>query len=230
MVLGRGLVARGFKSYLEDENYLVFASGVSNSFNTDANAFAKEGELLKQAMTTHRNKTLIYFSTCSIYDPSLRESPYVRHKLEMEGVISRGHANYHIFRISNLVGKTDNPHTVLNFFVRHIRSGQPFRVWKNAARNIIDIDDAVAICDHIIRNKLFPNTWVNVANTENYPVLQIIHTIEETLGKKGNYELTDAGNNPIIDTSLIREIVHKLHLSFDDHYLTRTLRKYYTRQ
>ena len=230
MVLGSGLVARGFKVYVDDDNYLVFASGVSNSANRDAKAFSRERTLLEDATKVHNGKTFIYFSTCSIYDPSLKHSQYVKHKLEMEAIIQRHVANYHIFRISNLVGNTDNPHTVLNFFVQHIRTGHSFKVWKNAARNIVDIDDAFAICDHIIRKKLFLNTWVNIANTRNYPVMQIIRAIEQVIGKQGNYKLVDAGDNPMIDTSSIEEIVHTLDISFDDHYLTKTLRKYYSQQ
>ncbi|MBS1597636.1 MAG: NAD(P)-dependent oxidoreductase [Bacteroidetes bacterium] len=226
MVLGSGLVANGFKKYAKDENYLVFASGVSNSANTDNAAFTRERHLLEDAVRMYADKTFVYFSTCSIYDVSLQDSPYVKHKLAMEAIV-RQHHNYHIFRISNLVGRTNNPHTLLNFFIDHIQSNLPFPVWKNATRNIIDLDDAVSICDYIIRHKLFVNKCVNVANTQNYPIMQIVSTIEDVLEIKGNYRFVDAGSNPVIDTSVIQKIITTLHISFDSGYLIRTLRKYY---
>jgi nucleoside-diphosphate-sugar epimerase len=227
MVLGSGLVANGFKEYRDDENCLIFASGVSNSANTDAGAFAREANLLRNSLQQHSEKLFIYFSTCSIYDPSLQASQYVNHKLAMEAILQENHGDYHIFRISNLAGKTNNPHTVLNFFAQHILSRDFFSLWKNASRNIIDLDDAVAICDYLIQNKLFKNKVVNVANPVNYPVLQIIRVLEEILRKKGNFKLIEKGYDPEINTLPIQPFLNELNLPFDKEYLNRTLTKYY---
>lgn len=226
MVLGNGLVAGGFKAYEQDERYLIFASGVSNSTSRDIRAFAREKDLLKKTIGENPEKILIYFGTCSIYDESLQDSPYVIHKLEMESMVAK-HNHYHIFRISNLAGKTNNPHTVLNFFVQHIRSGDFFFAWKNASRNIIDLDDAVAVCSHIITQGLFKNEIVNIANPANYPVTQIIRAVEETLRKKGNYELIDKGNAPVINTQNIQKIFPALNIYFDDNYLNNVIKKYF---
>src|SRR4051812_15129296 len=118
MIIGNGLVAGGFKQYRKDKRCLIFASGVSNSTNSDSNAFCREQLLLEEMINTHGNKTFVYFSTCSVYDPSMQNSPYVLHKLSMEAIIKRRHNNYHIFRISNLAGQSGNPHTFLNFFIQ----------------------------------------------------------------------------------------------------------------
>jgi len=227
MVLGSGLVANGFKAYNKDENYLIFASGVSNSANTDNIEFSRERDLLKKAISDHPKKILVYFSTCSIYDDSLQHSPYIRHKKEMEKLIQENHSHYHIFRVSNLVGKTDNPHTVINFFAKHIQSGQPFLVWENAARNIIDMEDALAVCNYILENLLFENEITNIANPSNYPIREIVRTIEEVLHRKGNYELIHKGSHPDIDTSGIRKIFTVLNMRFDNEYLRRTIKKYF---
>ena len=227
MVLGSGLVANGFKAYMNDENYLIFASGVSNSANTNKDAFTRERDLLKKSINDHPQKILVYFSTCSVYDDSLQDSPYIRHKREMEAIIRENQPHYYIFRVSNLIGHTDNPHTVLNFFVQHIQSGQAFFVWKNASRNIIDIDDAVIICNYILERHLFSNDIVNIANPSNYPVGEIVQTIEEVVNRKGNYELIDKGSNPDIDTSRIQDIFTLSKMRFDGEYLRKTIKKYF---
>jgi nucleoside-diphosphate-sugar epimerase len=227
MVLGSGLVANGFRECQDDENCLVFASGVSNSANTDTGAFEREANLLRKSLQQHAEKLFVYFSTCSIYDPSLQASPYVNHKLAMEAIVQEFHGDYRIFRISNLAGKTNNPHTVLNFFAQHILSGDFFSLWKNASRNIIDLQDAVAICDYLIQNKLFKNEVVDVANPVNYPVLQIIRVMEEILGEKGNYELIEKGYDPKINTLPIQPFLSELKIPFDKGYLIKTLTKYY---
>ncbi len=227
MILGNGLVANGFKSYENEENYLIFASGVSNSANTDADLFKRERDLLVASQKKHPEKTLVYFSTCSIYDDSLKGSPYVHHKLAMEELV-QSQKNFHIFRISNLAGKTPNPHTVLNFFIQHILSGNFFRAWENASRNIIDMDDAFAIGDQIIRSQKLMNRVVNIANTANYPVPQIIDAIEQFTGRKGNYEYIERGSNPVIDTQLIEPVARELGIRFEGPYLQNMLQKYYS--
>ncbi|MEJ0107137.1 MAG: hypothetical protein WDO19_33440 [Bacteroidota bacterium] len=85
-----------------------------------------------------------------------------------------------------MAGKTSNPHTVLNYFIQHILTGDFFYVWQKAARNIIDIDDAYAICDYILQNKMYKNEIINIANPINYPVTAIVNGIEEYFDKKGN--------------------------------------------
>ena len=172
MVVGNGLVADGFKSYLKDKSCLIFASGVSNSTTTDSRAFHREQRLLEKMIHAHSEKTFVYFGTCSVYDSSMQDSPYVLHKLRMETIVKKQHSNYHIFRISNLAGNSGNPHTFLNFFIQHIVSGNFFYLWGHAYRNIIDIENAVAVCDYIIQRQLFKNEIVNIANPVNYPVIQ----------------------------------------------------------
>jgi nucleoside-diphosphate-sugar epimerase len=227
MVIGNGLVANAFKMYKNDEDYLVFASGVSNSANKDPQQFEREKLLLERALKDNSSKMFIYFSTCSLYDSSLKGLPYVNHKLNMEALIQKEHNNYRIFRISNLAGKTNNPNTMLNFFFQHIASGTFFNVWKNATRNIIDIDDAVLLCDYIINHGLFKNDTVNIANPHNYNVQLIVKTMEKVIGKKGNYGIIDKSSIPEIDTTDITPLIETLNINFDDGYLLRTLKKYY---
>lgn len=227
MVVGNGLVAKGFSAYKNEEKYLVFASGVSNSANTDESIFEREKKLLFDTLKLNKEKTFIYFSTCSIYDASLSNTPYVKHKLEMESMIQHEHDQYHIFRVSNLSGNTNNPHTVLNFFVAHIKAGTSFHVWKNAVRNIIDIDDLVSICNFLIKENKFLNEIINIANPYNYTVTFIVEIIESLLYKKGNYIVIDKSSQPVIDTKTIEPIIAALNISFDDGYLQHTLKKYY---
>ncbi|CAN5470935.1 hypothetical protein BH10BAC2_BH10BAC2_23970 [soil metagenome] len=228
MVIGKGLVANAFNRYNDDDRYLVFASGVSNSANKDELHFQREAILLAEALQKNKEKIFIYFSTCSLYDPSLTGIPYVKHKLAMEKMINEQHGHYHIFRISNLAGKTNNPHTVVNFFFQHIASGTTFHIWKHAARNIIDIDDAVIICDHIISNDLFVNETINIANPYNYSVAFIIETMEEILCKKGVYDVIEKSSIPEINTEAISSVIDLLNIQFNEGYLQRTLKKYYS--
>jgi nucleoside-diphosphate-sugar epimerase len=129
--------------------------------------------------------------------------------------------------VSNLAGISTNQNTLLNFFFYHIKNGINFDLWTNACRNIIDVDDAYIIIDHILQNKLFSNKIINVANHSNYPVKDIIGTIEHFLDVKSNYIEIDKGNCFEIDLSFIKPITQELKIEFNKEYLSSLLNKYF---
>jgi nucleoside-diphosphate-sugar epimerase len=227
MVIGNGLIGKRFELYKSADNFLIFASGVSNSKTTDPDAYSREIKLLKESIGRHKNKPVIYFSTCSIYDPEEKNSVYVQHKLNIEKYIQANAAHYNIFRISNLAGKSGNPNTLLNFFFYHIKNGINFDLWANACRNIIDIDHAYFIIDHILKNSLFTNQVINIANPVSYPVKDIIAAIESFLNLKSNYIKIDKGGYFDIDVSLIMPIAKELEIPFQKEYLATLLNKYF---
>src|SRR5690606_10434611 len=96
MIVGNGLIASAFQSspLKDDPNIVVFASGVSNSRETSKDEFLRERQLLLE--TINQGKLILYFSTCSVYDPSQKDAPYITHKLEMEDLVRQSNA-YRIF-------------------------------------------------------------------------------------------------------------------------------------
>src|ERR1022692_2990056 len=108
MVVGNGMVAKRFKDYGTDENFLIFASGVANSKSTNEDDYKREFNLLQENINNNKDKTLVYFSTTSVNDPSELSSRYVAHKLNIERFIESNVKSYIIFRVSNLVGRSSN--------------------------------------------------------------------------------------------------------------------------
>ena len=137
---------RGHLPYLfsDSKESCVYAAGVSNSNCSDQREFDRERDRLMIAMEQHRLVDLfLYFGTCSA-DGSL-DSPYVQHKIKMEKIVSE-HPRYLILRLPQTAGKTENPHTLLNYIFTRIIRSERFQIWKNARRNIIDVDDVVRNC------------------------------------------------------------------------------------
>ncbi|MDZ4795742.1 MAG: NAD-dependent epimerase/dehydratase family protein [Bacteroidota bacterium] len=227
MVIGHGMVAKRFASYKENDDFVIFASGVSNSKNTDLNAYARESVLLQTTLEKHKDKTLVYFSTCSIYDKGESGSPYVIHKIKMETYIRENAAHYYIFRVSNLVGRSDNHNTILNFFKYHITNKINFDLWNQSMRNLIDTDDMFSITDHILQNHLYPNQVINVANPVSYPVTDIVTSLESLLGVKANYISIPKGSQFTIDIGLILPIIRELQIAFGNQYMASLIKKYY---
>jgi nucleoside-diphosphate-sugar epimerase len=157
----------------------------------------------------------------------MAQSPYVLHKIKMENFIMEHCPRFVIFRITNPIGHTNNTHTVVNYFIKNIIEQHEFEVWENAGRNIIDLDDMYLVCNEIIKQKMFTNSIVNIANPKNYSVLYIIYCIEKHFGITGNYRLADKGGGPVIDTGKADSLYAAFNIHFNEDYLPKLLRKYF---
>ena len=76
MIVGNGLLAKSFMHYKDDNNIVIFASGVSNSTTLLEIDCLREQKLLKVTISMNKNKTIIYFSICDIANDKLNRNPY----------------------------------------------------------------------------------------------------------------------------------------------------------
>ncbi len=227
MIIGNGLIAQSFRPHFEkNEDVILFASGVSNSKMTLESEYLKEKILLQNAL--QQDKLLIYFSTCSIFDPALKNSRYILHKLEMESWIEKND-KYLIIRLPNVVGKIGNPNTMFNFFINQIRNNANIQVAKNATRYIIDVDDVVYWTAELVKAN-FNNHIINVAFPNKLSVISIIETIEAFLNTKANITLIEQGEEYEIDLTLFNDFIYKKMPDFcmSSNYINEIIEKYYT--
>jgi nucleoside-diphosphate-sugar epimerase len=225
MIVGNGLIAKAFhENYANNDDVLIFASGVSNSSNTDPKEFLREKTLLESHLA--EQKKIVYFSTCSSEDPSLGNNPYILHKLQMEELV-KGVDDYLIFRLPQLAGKTDNPNTLLNFLYRKIKSQERFDLYTRASKNIIDIDDVVKIATYVVDKNLKKNQIINIAFLKNCSVSQLVKYFEDIIGLKAIYNLVDKGEIYYIENDLANNISKELKIIFDDKYIENILKKYF---
>lgn len=225
MVIGGGLLAKAFLvKYAENSDIVVFASGVANSRERDRAEFEREQELLLTALAT--KKRLIYFSTCSVYDPQLTNSPYVQHKLRMEKLVTELRSNI-VFRLPQVVGRTPNINTLTNYIYQKIKSGERFEVWKNAQRNIIDVEHVALIASEIMASDASIPSTINIAAARSISMAAIVDIFERITEKKANCSLIECGGSYEIDTSLCEEIAKSIDIHFDEEYPETVLQKYY---
>jgi nucleoside-diphosphate-sugar epimerase len=227
-IIGGGLIASAFRTQsLDIANVWIYAAGVSNSSCSDPAEFARERSRLTDALKAGEcSDGFVYFSTCSINVPAAEASPYLKHKKEMEGLVV-GHRNYLIIRLPQLAGRSSNPHTLLNYLYTRVSRSERFPVWVHATRNIIDIDDAVAIVGQLLRDEYARCKTVNVASPISHPIQEIIATIEKVVGRQAVMEKVEKGERYDIDTSTIQRICCDLEVRFDGPYLERVITKYY---
>lgn len=218
MIIGNGMIARRFfgSVYQTLADTIIFASGVSNSKTTDKYEFEREQELMYETIEKYPGAKVVYFGTCSIYDPSVNQSLYIRHKLFMEALIQRIADSYLIIRATNLVGHSTNPHLIMNFLTSKIRNHEPFDYWVNSVRNILDIDNFYeAVVQRMDKN----NETINICNSQSYPILGIIQAIERHYKKRAITIEKDKGSD-----FQIKGIGLKIQ---SDDYLGFLLNKYY---
>lgn len=229
MLIGSGLLARAFSDISREcDSVCVYAAGVSNSHCTDAREFSRERQRLTDALRQAADvDTFIYFGTCSVSDPDARNTPYVQHKLEMEQ-LARAHTRNLILRLPQVAGRTSNPHTLLNFLYASISRSERFTLWSKARRNIIDVVDVVSITQQLVADRSMRNRVINVANTSNYPVAEIVRAMEHAVGKSAIFDTVERGTEYEIDTHLILPVMEKIDLRFDGDYLQKVVNKYYS--
>jgi nucleoside-diphosphate-sugar epimerase len=230
MIIGNGMMANRFAAdYSNSNTVLIFASGVSNSSEKNKAAFEREENLLKNCLDKYAYQTFVYFSTCSIYDPSLKRSPYILHKLEMEELIKKNIGRYLICRTSNIVGQKGNPNTLINFLVSKIERQQEFELWTNSFRNILDIDDLFEAVHSTLRNPLTEQKSVlNIYCPHFYTIQEIVSAVETHLGKKAVYTpVTKGSHYTVPETTDLTSFFPDSVSQPKEGYLSKLLSKYH---
>ena len=114
MIIGNGDIA---KALPVRDDLLFFASGVSNSRETNEDAYRREEQLLMQQ---DKKKHLVYFSSLCVFYSDTR---YAKHKKLMEDTIRMYWEHYTIIRIGN-IDFGENPNTIINFLRNQYKKGE----------------------------------------------------------------------------------------------------------
>ncbi len=136
MIIGTGDIASVLLP-VDREDLLFFASGVSNSQETEEKEYLRELELLMEVSALDEGqKRLVYFSSLSIFH---NQSRYTRHKRTMESAVKAAFTKHTIVRIGNITWGT-NPHTLINFIRDKQQNGEAFEV-RDEYRYIVEKDE-----------------------------------------------------------------------------------------
>lgn len=225
MIIGSGLLAQAFSQYFSSNSDIqIFAAGVSNSRETRSSEFLRERKMLEACLNRHERT--VYFSTCSICDPSVNSSPYVAHKLAMEAMVLKSKANV-VFRLPQAVGRTSNKSTLCNFLYDKLIKGEELELWIHARRNLIDVADIFKMVKILIEQSEAAGPVINIASPVSHSMLEIVSTFEEVLALKARYKKIDAGSSYQIDTKVSDKLARLAGIEFNSSYLERVIIKYY---
>ncbi len=225
MIIGNGQLAKVFmNSDLEHKDLCIFASGVSNSNCTDPKEFERECDLLKVTLSENPDKKLIYFSSCALSAPEYPKNAYYQHKANMEALIISHTDNYYIFRLPQLFGDLFLHKTLINFIYMCIEHDHAFKVFDNAYRYVIEINDVRKLVEAYVRSHE-PGITVDLANPFRYKALDIVTTFESLLGKKARYDLVKKDDQYSLDLKPMLAFVESqgVQLDLGDGYLFKKL-------
>jgi len=214
MLIGTGLLANTFNEYSDNENVIVFASGVSNSSEKDQKEFLREKKLIERTIYNNQEKLFIYFSSCALENASILNSPYYKHKKDMELFIQQLSQSYLIVRLPQVFGEIKEHTTLINYLCMKIIRGDMFEVWEEAYRYIIHIDDVLTLVKSFIENKL-ENKVINIANTYRYLIFELIECIEMTIGKIADFKVIKKQDKYTLDLSFLESYIEKNNLKID---------------
>jgi nucleoside-diphosphate-sugar epimerase len=226
MIVGNGLLASAFEAQqIKQLGATVFASGVSNSTETDPAAYAREESLL-QAHLAAASGTFVYFSTCSIEDADRGQGPYAQHKRKMEEkVADRG--DFLILRLPQVAGRTSNPHTLTNFLANCLRSGQVIPVWSSAIRCLVDVEHVAAITLALLQKERPAQKLDHVAPPEVLTMPQLIDAMEVVMQLTAKRHVIERSGGTRPDPTLMLALGPALGIDLSPGYTLRLLEKYY---
>lgn len=226
MVIGNGLLANSLNKFESIDSVIVFASGVSNSKEHRKSEFDRELDLIKKYQFQYSDKRIIYFSTCSIFDNTLINSPYITHKLNIENFIKNNFKIYNILRLPNVIGDCKNKNTFFNFFKEKIVQNEEITIQKFATRYLIDIDDITFLLPLIINQKEFCNNSINIAFDNKMLVSKILNLFEIVLNRKIKNKIISDGSNYDIENKDFLFFLKKINFKTNENYNLDVLKKY----
>ncbi|MYW65857.1 NAD-dependent epimerase/dehydratase family protein [Streptomyces sp. SID8379] len=240
-IIGRGFLAAHLRSIERDRHprTTVLAAGVSCASDTSVAQFRREADLLRETAARCREagRRLVFFSTASsgMYAGSggagredeavVPQTPYGRHKRDLEEELAASGADHVILRLSHVVGPGQPAHQLLPTLIAQLATGH-VTLHRGAARDLIGIDDLVHLVD-LLLPRCGPRTTVNVASGAAVPVERIVDHLQARLGLPAERSYVQVRGAHTVDTGRLRRLVPEADLlGFGPDYYRAVLDRY----
>lgn len=181
MIVGNGFIAELMRP-LDDPEFLIFASGISDPSCVDPAEFIREEDLLLKTINDYPDQTFVYFGTTTPKD-----SPYAKHKRRMEEMIQKTCGFWVIFRIGPIARFDGKGNTFCDFVVRRLNDGQEFTLFRNESRPILAPMQFKELVKYWLDGPHL-NTVISF-DGEWMPVQEIVEMLETYFNKKANYTI-----------------------------------------
>jgi len=221
MIIGNGLIAKNFFNFKNQDDKIIFASGVSNSLEENDLEYQREINLLKKTLEKNSDKKIIYFSTTSTFNII---SKYTNHKTQTEKFITQNCNNYCIYRLPQLVGKGGNKNNLINFFKQSIIDAKQIFIFPDSLRSVLDVEDLVRLCFETCDLK--DKSILNIAGIEFCKIEDIVKMISKKLNINHTlYFHKEKQDYYTINSDEINLAIKRLNIN-SDNYIKNLINKY----
>lgn len=230
-IIGNGFIAKNIykiKNHIKKSGYTIYAAGISDSKLNSKKDLKREIESIVSFSIKNIYKKVIYISTADVVDNLKKNTNYVRNKIKIENFIKKKFKHFIILRLPQIIGKSKNKKTIINFFYNNIKKKKNLIILRNVKRNIMDIDDVVKIIKVIIFNKYLNKNIITLSNKYFVKPIDIIKIIEKKLNIKAKYSYKNTAKQKWkLDYKKNFKFFKKANLRFDRNYLSKKINKYY---
>jgi len=201
MIIGDGMIAKACNP-IDRDDVIFFASGVSDSSETDSREFERERKMLEKTVSTYNDKVLVYFGT-----RISMENPYFVHKQKMCDII-RVKDKYIILRLSQVVGRGGNAHNFFNSIFVSLINREEIKAYP-VKRSLIDIEDIVMVLEYLLNNNLYGEH--RLFEIDTVPAVDIIKIMAKEMGVDANItsiegEVLEVPSNSTLINTLIESL------------------------
>ena len=222
-IIGKGLIGKAFENSTADGDITIFASGISNSKETNLSLFDRELSLIHDSINYAPENLFIYFSTCSIL--SGEENPYISHKILFEDAIREKSRRYLIIRLPQIVGLTTN-NTLVSYFVRSIINNTSVNIYNGLLKNLLSVDDVVRLTDEVALRSDHFNTSITFASRYSISPLEIYLKIAKILNQIPKYQIASDQIGLIVNADIYRTKISSDDVTSAPEYWINVLKKY----
>ena len=225
IIVGSGLIAKALDKILSNDDFLIFASGVSDSSETRELEFQREIDLIQESLS--RNKKLIYFSSLDVVLRKDKLNSYLRHKLNVEKILEKKSAI--VLRLPQLVGLRQNKKNLIPYLYNKIVNKKEFELKINYQRNLVDIKDLSKIVECLIKKKDYSEKFLNIFNPKFTKILDIIRIIEKLSNTDAIYTISEEDfemNNLTVSEEYL-SFLKESSVEFHNKYNYDLIKKYF---
>jgi nucleoside-diphosphate-sugar epimerase len=230
-IIGDGFIGKSLYKIKKDlikTNYIIYAAGISHSKTKSKRNLNKELSSFKIFLKNNLSKKVIYISTADVTNSISNKSLYVKNKIKIEKLIKKRLKNYIILRLPQIIGKSKNKNTLVNYFYFNIKNNKPLVLIKNFKRNVLDIADILKLIKIIVYSKKTKNKVIILSNKYSVQPIDIVKIFEKKLNKIVNFKFKKIKKQ--IWPLYYQKNAHyfrKAKITFDRNYLLKTINKYY---
>ena len=230
-IIGKGFIAKNLSKISKEiiqSKIIIYAAGISNSNTESKKDLVREINSFNKFSKINKRKKILFISTADVTNNLKNRSKYVKNKIKIEKSIKKNFKNFIIVRIPQIIGKSKNKNTLINFFYNKIKSKKTIKLLLNVDRNLLDIDDIIKMIKVIIMNNKINKKVITLSNKYFIQPIDIIKIFEKTLKIKAkyNFKKTKKQNWNLHFKKNIKYFSNA-KIKFDKYYFSKTIKKYY---